>query len=71
MVQTEDQFAYIHYALLEYIKSGDTEIEAHELRDYIRRKTEVDTVTGLFINGRYLVNQAKCWNLCKTYELNI
>ena len=53
MVQTEDQFAYIHYALLEYIKSGDTEIEAHELRDYIRRKTEVDTVTGLFIKDRY------------------
>lgn len=53
MVQTEDQFAYIHHALLEHIKSGDTEIEAHELRDYIRRKTEVDTVTGMYIRVKY------------------
>lgn len=47
MVQTEDQYAYLHHALLEFIKSGDTEIEAHELRDYIKKKSEVDYVTGM------------------------
>ncbi|XP_065070051.1 receptor-type tyrosine-protein phosphatase S-like isoform X2 [Rhopilema esculentum] len=46
MVQTEDQYAYIHFAVLEYIKSGDTEIEAHDLRDYIKRKSDVDATTG-------------------------
>ena len=46
MVQTEDQYAYIHFAVLEFIKSGDTEIEAHDLRDYIKRKSDVDATTG-------------------------
>ena len=49
MVQTEDQYAYIHLALVEYIKAGDTEIEANELRDYIKRKSEVDPKTGEII----------------------
>eukprot|EP00794_Sanderia_malayensis_P008073 gene8073-8937_t len=46
MVQTEDQYAYLHHALLEYIKSGDTEIQANELRDYIKKKIEIDPLTG-------------------------
>jgi len=46
MVQTEDQYAYIHQALVEFIKSGDTEIDASELRDYIKRKSDVDPDTG-------------------------
>lgn len=58
MVQTEDQYAYLHYALLEFIKSGDTEIEAHELRDYIKRKSEIDTVTGTLLDivFKFLMN---------------
>ena len=48
MVQTEDQYAYLHFALLEFIKAGDTEIEAHELRDYIKRKSDIDPETGKF-----------------------
>ena len=46
MVQTEDQYAYLHHAMLEYIKSGDTEIQAHELREYIKKKTDIDLATG-------------------------
>nr|XP_047123425.1 receptor-type tyrosine-protein phosphatase F isoform X5 [Hydra vulgaris] len=37
LVQTEDQYIFIHNVLLDYIDSGETEIEASELRDYFRK----------------------------------
>ncbi|XP_065657512.1 tyrosine-protein phosphatase Lar isoform X12 [Hydra vulgaris] len=37
LVQTEDQYIFIHNVLLDYIDSGETEIEAAELRDYFRK----------------------------------
>ena len=46
MVQTEDQYIYLHFALLECIKVGDTEVKAQELRDYIARKRDIDLETG-------------------------
>ena len=49
MVQTEDQYIYLHFALLEFIKVGDTEVKAQELRDYINRKRDVDLDTGKII----------------------
>ena len=46
MVQTEDQYIFIHFALLDHLESGDTEIEANELRDYIKKHSQVDVTTG-------------------------
>ena len=47
MVQTEDQYIFIHNALLDYLESGDTEIEASELREYIKKQTQVDVRSGV------------------------
>ena len=56
MVQTEEQYAYIHLALVEFFKAGDTEIDASELRDYIKKKSEVDISTGeIFLQSIYTI----------------
>ncbi|XP_057299705.1 receptor-type tyrosine-protein phosphatase S-like isoform X1 [Hydractinia symbiolongicarpus] len=47
MVQTEDQYIFIHVALLDYLESGDTEIEANALREHVKKLSEVDTRTGM------------------------
>ncbi|XP_057299709.1 receptor-type tyrosine-protein phosphatase F-like isoform X2 [Hydractinia symbiolongicarpus] len=47
MVQTEDQYIFIHAALLDYLESGDTEIEANALREYIKKQSQVDSRTGM------------------------
>ena len=49
MVQTEDQYVFIHLALLDYMESGETEVEANELRDYIRRHTQTEQKTGIYL----------------------
>jgi len=46
MVQTEDQYIFIHHALLDYMESGETEVDANELREYIRKHTETEQKTG-------------------------
>lgn len=46
MVQTEDQYIFIHDAILEYLRSMSTEVTAVGLRDYIRDKTIVDPRSG-------------------------
>ena len=48
MVQTEDQYIFIHYALLDYLESGDTEVEASELREYTKKQSQVDVRSGSF-----------------------
>ena len=40
MVQTEDQYIFIHYALLDHLDSGETEVEANELRIMISSHLE-------------------------------
>ena len=50
MVQTEDQYIFIHDALLEAITSGNTEIMARNLYTHIEKLTHLETgetVTGL------------------------
>lgn len=47
MVQTEDQYVFIHNAMLDYLEGGETEVDAHDLRDYIKRQSQVDTKTGM------------------------
>ena len=46
MVQTEDQYIFIHHALLDHLESGDTEVDVNQLRDYIKKQSQVDTRTG-------------------------
>ena len=59
MVQTEEQYAYLHFALLEFIKVGDTEVKVQELRDYIKRKSNIDPETG-----KIFVQPVNAWQLC-------
>jgi len=50
MVQTEDQYVFIHDALVEAIQSGNTELPARNLFTHIQRLTRVepgDSVTGM------------------------
>ena len=46
MVQTEDQYIFIHNAILDYMESDDTEVDASELNEYINLKSQVDSRTG-------------------------
>lgn len=50
MVQTEDQYIFIHDALLEAVQSGNTEIPARNLYNHIQKLTQPevgDSVTGM------------------------
>jgi len=50
MVQTEDQYIFIHDAVLEAVLCGNTEIPARNLYTHIQRLTERglgDSVTGM------------------------
>lgn len=50
MVQTEDQYIFIHDALLEAVQSGNTEVLARNLYAHIQKLTLVepgDTINGM------------------------
>lgn len=50
MVQTEDQYIFIHEALLEAATCGNTEVPAHNLYAHIQRLTQIpqrDSVTSM------------------------
>ena len=50
MVQTEDQYIFIHDAILEAVLSGSTEVLARNLFAHIQKLTQPDpgeTVTGM------------------------
>jgi hypothetical protein len=49
MVQTEDQYIFIHDALLEAVQSGNTEISARSLYAHIQKLTQLqaDGTTGM------------------------
>ena len=51
MVQTEDQYIFIHDALLEAVQSGNTEISARSLYGHIQKLTQplTDGSTGMDI----------------------
>ena len=46
MVQVEEQYVFIHEALVEAIHAGYTEIRANDLRDHIRMLMEINANTG-------------------------
>lgn len=50
MVQTEDQYSFIHDALLEAVACGNTEVAARSLYSYIQKLAQVESgehVTGM------------------------
>ncbi|XP_033112587.1 tyrosine-protein phosphatase Lar-like isoform X3 [Anneissia japonica] len=60
MVQTEEQYIFIHDALLEAVTSGNTEIPARNLYMHLQKMTQPDageTVTGMELEFKRLANQ--------------
>lgn len=50
MVQTEDQYSFIHEALLEAVACGNTEVPARSLYSYMQKLSKVESgehVTGM------------------------
>ncbi|XP_053700105.1 receptor-type tyrosine-protein phosphatase S isoform X7 [Synchiropus splendidus] len=59
MVQTEDQYSFIHDALLEAVACGNTEVAARSLYSYIQKLAQVETgehVTGMDLEFKRLAN---------------
>ncbi|XP_028306346.1 protein tyrosine phosphatase receptor type Db isoform X34 [Gouania willdenowi] len=59
MVQTEDQYIFIHDALLEAVTCGNTEVPARNLYSYIQRLTQIEpgeNVTGMELEFKRLAN---------------
>ncbi|XP_028163729.1 tyrosine-protein phosphatase Lar isoform X1 [Ostrinia furnacalis] len=59
MVQTEDQYIFIHDALLEAVVCGDTEVPARNLQSHIQKLMRVDpmeNITGMELEFKKLAN---------------
>uniref|UniRef100_A0A8C2XXX2 Receptor-type tyrosine-protein phosphatase S n=1 Tax=Capra hircus TaxID=9925 RepID=A0A8C2XXX2_CAPHI len=59
MVQTEDQYIFIHDALLEAVTCGNTEVPARNLYAYIQKLTQTETgenVTGMELEFKRLAS---------------
>ncbi|XP_076814846.1 receptor-type tyrosine-protein phosphatase F-like isoform X2 [Clavelina lepadiformis] len=60
MVQTEDQYIFIHDALLEAINCGNTELSAHNLFNHLHKLTSPEgdsPVTGMEMEFKRLASQ--------------
>ncbi|XP_060807423.1 uncharacterized protein LOC106138033 isoform X2 [Amyelois transitella] len=40
LVQTEEQYVFVHDALLEHVRSGETDVEFHKAREYLAKLLE-------------------------------
>ncbi|XP_054529194.1 receptor-type tyrosine-protein phosphatase S isoform X10 [Pan troglodytes] len=59
MVQTEDQYSFIHEALLEAVGCGNTEVPARSLYAYIQKLAQVEPgehITGMELEFKRLAN---------------
>ncbi|XP_076837330.1 receptor-type tyrosine-protein phosphatase S isoform X2 [Brachyhypopomus gauderio] len=59
MVQTEDQYGFIHEALLEAVACGNTEVAARSLFSYLQKLAQVEMgehVTGMALEFKRLAN---------------
>ncbi|XP_023289127.1 tyrosine-protein phosphatase Lar isoform X2 [Orussus abietinus] len=58
MVQTEDQYIFIHDALLEAVICGNTEVPARNLHSHIQKlmQPELDNITGMELEFKKLSN---------------
>lgn len=73
MVQTEDQYSFIHDALLEAVACGNTEVPARNLYSYIQKLAQIEArehVTGMELEfkvslgaGMGLEPSSGCWHL--------
>ncbi|XP_061457968.1 receptor-type tyrosine-protein phosphatase S [Rhineura floridana] len=59
MVQTEDQFSFIHDSLLEAVACGNTEVPARNLYTYIQKLAQIEAgehITGMELEFKRLAN---------------
>ncbi|XP_062816774.1 receptor-type tyrosine-protein phosphatase S isoform X2 [Anolis carolinensis] len=59
MVQTEDQYSFIHDSLLEAVACGNTEVPARNLYTYIQKLAQIEAgehVTGMELEFKRLAN---------------
>ncbi|XP_068460880.1 receptor-type tyrosine-protein phosphatase S-like isoform X4 [Clinocottus analis] len=59
MVQTEDQYSFIHEALLEAVACGNTEVAARSLHSYMQKLSKVEPgehITGMELEFKRLAN---------------
>ncbi|XP_025074322.1 tyrosine-protein phosphatase Lar isoform X9 [Pogonomyrmex barbatus] len=58
MVQTEDQYIFIHDALFEAVICGNTEVPARNLHSHIQKlmQPEIDNITGMELEFKKLSN---------------
>ncbi|XP_042353722.1 receptor-type tyrosine-protein phosphatase S-like isoform X1 [Plectropomus leopardus] len=59
MVQTEDQYSFIHEALLEAVACGNTEVAARSLYSYMQKLSKLETgehITGMELEFKRLAN---------------
>ncbi|XP_034052096.1 receptor-type tyrosine-protein phosphatase S-like isoform X3 [Gymnodraco acuticeps] len=59
MVQTEDQYSFIHEALLEAVACGNTEVAARSLYSYMQKLAKVEPgehITGMELEFKRLAN---------------
>ena len=66
MVQTEDQYIFIHDALLEAVTCGNTEVPARNLYAYIQKLTQIET--GENVTGMELEFKVWYWMWCGNSE---
>ena len=62
MVQTEDQYSFIHEALLEAVACGNTEVAARSLYSYMQKLSKVESgehVTGMELEFKVRKSPAK------------
>lgn len=66
MVQTEDQYSFIHDALLEAVACGNTEVAARSLFSYIQKLAQVETgehVSGMELEFKVTTRHMKSRNM--------
>lgn len=77
MVQTEDQYIFIHDALLEAVTCGNTEVPARNLYAYIQKLTQIESgenVTGMELEFKVSLPYVlvfKCFMLIRISSLHV
>src|SRR6218665_857221 len=70
MVQTEDQYIFIHEALLEAVDSGNTEIPADNLYAHIQSLTKIDPEHGVSrMELQFKVRRSDLWPMTLQFKV--
>ncbi|WAR22990.1 LAR-like protein [Mya arenaria] len=73
MVQTEDQYIFIHDALLEAVTCGNTEVPARSLSPHIQKLMQPDpgeTVTGMELEFKVSEHEGESQPICERQPAN-